>query len=77
MAVIANVSLRYFHDLTTVIIVICIVTGMIVTGTILGVEQGANFIRIETKGWAKDQRGPHSQIYDIFDLRMPVLTINN
>eukprot|EP01084_Bolivina_argentea_P134991 237947_1 len=71
MAVIANVSLKYFHDLTVVIILTICVAGMIMTGTILGVEQGANFVRIQTKGWAKDQRGPESDIYDVFDLRFP------
>eukprot|EP01084_Bolivina_argentea_P232091 391243_1 len=71
MAVIANVRLRYFHDATVTIILTLCIAGMILNGTILGVEQGANFVRIETKGWAKDQRGPDSQIYDIFDLRFP------
>ena len=44
------------------------ISALILSGTILGVEEGANFVRIKTVGWAKDQRGPEAKIYDIFDL---------
>ena len=70
MAVIANVSLRYFHDFTKIIILTICIAGMIVSGTILGVEEGANFVRIDTEGWTQDHRGLESRIYDIFDLSL-------
>ena len=67
---IANVSLRFFNDFTVIIILTICIAGMIATGSILGVEQGANFVKIETNGWAKDQQHSDSLVYDVFDLSM-------
>ena len=62
--------MRFIHDFTVIVILTICIAGMIWTGSILGVEQGANFVRIQTQGWAKDQRGENSLVYDVFDLRM-------
>jgi len=72
MAVIANVRLRFLYDGVRMGILAICISGLIISGSILGVEEGANFVRIRTVGWTKDQRSEaEAAIYDVFDLRYP------
>jgi len=71
MTVIANVTLRFINDFMFMTILTVTMGGLIMTGGMLGTEEGANFLRIETEGWAKDQHIAEGRIYDAFDLRVP------
>ena len=67
---IGNVRLRYIHDFISTLILTVSVAGLIFTGQLLGIEEGANFVRLDTKGFAKDQHQSLAKIWDAFDLRM-------
>jgi len=71
MTVIGSVTLRFVHDFVYVTILTVTMGLHIRSGKLLGVEEGANFVHVDTEGWAKDQHRHKAQIYDFFDLRVP------
>jgi len=71
IAVVADVRLKTLYDGIVLFILGLAVSGLIWSGQIVGFDEGAVYVKINTRGWATDNNLKNPKIYDNFDLLYP------